>query len=162
MINCFRRPFFVLFSLSFIAFNAHATDSSVGGIVVSEESDQHSWWQTNPCLVMLSKEFQYNKDNGIAYKFTHRGGQKGLKSIAKNEMAQPLDDEGLKWRKVCLYEPHIWSTDLCWGLRKVSHNPYYLSYADLYAFYRVKDQLKEGTPMLGLWDDLFPTEEAES
>ena len=161
MVNSFLFPFFVLLSLSFIAFSARSTDSSIGD-VMGDESEQHSWCQTNPCLVMLSNEFQYNKEKGIAYKFTHRGGKKGLERIAKNKMAQSLDDEGLKWKKYCLHKPHIWSTDICRGIKANSHNPFYLSYADLYAFYRVKDQLEEGTAMLGLWEDFFPTEEPES
>lgn len=161
MTNSFPFPFFALFSLSFIAFETHATDYSVED-VMSEERDQHAWWQKNPCLAMLSKEFQYNKDNGISYQLTHWGGAKRLKNIAENKIAQSLDDEGLKWRKYCLHEPHTWSTDICRGIKAIPHNPYFLSYADLYAFYRVKDQLKVGTPMAGLWEDFFAEEEASS
>jgi len=100
MINSFRLSFFVLLALSFITFNASAADSSVEEIV-REESELKHWWHKNPCLVMLSDEFQYNRDNGIPYKLTHWGGKKGLKKVAENKIAQSLDDEGLKWRKSC-------------------------------------------------------------
>jgi hypothetical protein len=66
------------------------------------------------------------------------------------------------WRKNSLHEPHIWSTELRRGIKDLSGNSFYLSYADLYAFYRVKDHLKQGTSMAGLWSDLFPSAESET
>ena len=85
----------------------------------------------------------------------------GLISIAEDDCARTLDDEGLMWRKNSLHEPHIWSTELRRGIKDLSGNSFYLSYADLYAFYRVKDHLKQGTSMAGLWSDLFPSAESE-
>jgi len=154
MTDSFRLPYFMLFSLFFIGFDANST-AFPRGEIVSEESEGQPRWQTPPCLIMLAQEFQRNKDQGISYKITHRGGKKGLKDIAEDEEAKSLDDEGLKWKKACHHEPHIWSSDLCRGVKALSHNPFYLSFADLYVFYRVKDQLTEGSPLTDLWEDLF-------
>ncbi len=153
MIDSFRLPYFMLFPLFFIEFDANATAFPVAE-VASEESEEQPWWQTHPCLVMLAKEFQRNKEQGVSYKFSHRGGN-SLESIAQDDVARLLDNEGLKWHKACYGEPHIWSTEPCRGIKALARNSFYLSYADLYVFYRVKDQLTEGSPLADLWEDLF-------
>lgn len=156
MLSSFRFTFFLLLSLSFVVFNACATDSFVG------EFEQTGQWQNNPCLMMLSKEFKTNKEEKISYEVTFfRGGPEGLRSIAGNERAKDLYDEGVKWRKYCPGMTHTWFVDIYQGIEENPRNPFLLSYAVLYAFFHAKGQLEAGSPMKALWEDLFLSKKAK-